>query len=188
MYDRRLAGEIGRDAAAGGPAAAAAAAADIFSARPDLFPPIGAIEIYRYFLTGGALTVLPFTAATAVAVPNRLRIQIPAGMQFRISKFSCLRVPSATHDDTQAGWPDAEEAITTGNVHPTELLLDGAPVAGSRLLFDDGGPGLNGQAHDVFVRGRGPVEISVRFTKQSLVVNWGAAGAWYRGWMWASPK
>lgn len=181
MFDRRLAGEIGR----GEPftaAQAAAAAADPFSARPDLFPPIGAIEFYRYFLTGGALNVLPFTAATAVATPNRLRLQIPAGMRFRIAKFSCLRVPGPSHDDTQAGWPDAEAPVTT-SVHPTELLLDGSPAAGSRLLFDDGSS-LNGQAHTVFVRGRGPVEISVRFTKNPLVVNWTAAGAWYRGWMW----
>lgn len=165
----------------------AALGGDTFSQRPDLFPPPNALEFYRYFMAQTPNTGI-YAPGTVIVAPVRLQTLIPAGYRFRVFKFSVCRNDSASHQQAVAGYPNDEINAAISGLNPTELVLDGSPQAGMRRIFDDGGGtgGTNSQAHTVFLRGRGPVTIAVRFFLNPASVSWGTHGAWYAGWMWPS--
>lgn len=195
IFRPQLAGEVGYASAAAEIAAAAAAddaaapARDIFSQRPDLFPPRDALEFYRIFIAQTPNTGI-FAPGITMVTPVRLQTLIPAGYRFRVFKFSVARNMGVTHQQAVAGYPNDEIDASISGLNPTELLLDGSPVSGMRRLFDDGGgtSGTNSLAHTVFLRGRGPVTISVRISLNPQSVSYGTTGAWYCGWMWPSQR
>jgi hypothetical protein len=162
--------------------------ADVWSQRPDLFPPKNALEFYRFFIPQTPNTGI-YAPGTTSVMPVRLQQLIPAGFRFRVAKFSVCRGTQVSHQQAVAGYPNDEIDAAVSGLNPTELMLDGAPVAGMRRLFDNGGAVAGdsaAQAHDIFLRGRGPVTIAVRFSLNPQSVSWGTHGAWYSGWMWPS--